>query len=227
MAKNEQITKQRSGKAKPVRSRYTVLLLAGAVLFCAAVYLVKTYGQEMLWLLVSNERDTKAAAASNRQWAVRLEVPGVDNLHKVSERLYRGAQPTKEGMRQLKKLGIKTVVNLRSFHSDREEIGDTGLSYEHIYMKTWHPEEKEAVRFLKILTDPNRTPAFVHCQHGADRTGTMCAIYRIAVQGWSKDEAIEEMTKGGFGFYSGWKNLINCIGELDIEEIKSRASLEN
>lgn len=227
MAKNEQITNKRSRKAKPVRGRYTVVLLAGAVLFCVAVYLVKTYGQEMLWLLVSNERDTKAAAASNRQWAVRLEVPGVDNLHKVSERLYRGAQPTKEGMRQLKKLGIKTVVNLRSFHSDREEIGDTGLSYEHIYMKTWHPEEKEAVRFLKILTDPNRTPAFVHCQHGADRTGTMCAIYRIAVQGWSKDEAIEEMTKGGFGFYSGWKNLINCIGELDIEEIKSRASLEN
>ncbi len=227
MANDEQITSQGSEKTKSVRSRYTVVLLVGAVAICAAVYLVQTYGQEMLSLLVSNERDAEAALASERQWAQRLEVPGVENLHKVSDDLYRGAQPSVEGMQQLKELGIKTIVNLRSFHSDRGEIGDTGLSYEHIYMKTWHAEDKEVVRFLKIVTDPNRTPAFVHCQRGADRTGTMCAIYRVAVQGWSKDEAIKEMTKGGFGFYSGWKNLINHIRELDIEEIKSKAGLDD
>jgi tyrosine-protein phosphatase SIW14 len=227
MAKEEQITRQGSEKKKSVRSRYTMVFLAGSVVICAAVYLVQTYGQEILSLLVSNDRDTEAALATDKQWAQRLEVPGVENLHKVSDLLYRGAQPTKEGMQQLKELGIKTIVNLRSFHSDRGEIGDTGLSYEHIYMKTWHAEDEEVVRFLKIVTDPNRTPAFVHCQRGADRTGTMCAIYRVAVQGWSKDEAIEEMTKGGFGFYSGWKNLINHIRELDIEEIKSRAGLND
>ncbi len=227
MAKNKQMTNKRSGKAKPVIGRYTIVLLAGAVLFCAAVYLVKTYGQEMLSLIASNERDTKAELAAEREWAEYLEVAGARNFHKVSEELYRGAQPSAEGMRQLKKLGIKTIVNLRSFHSDRKEIGDTGLSYEHIYMKTWHAEDEEVVRFLKIVTDPNRTPAFVHCQRGADRTGTMCAIYRIAVQGWRKDEAIEEMTKGGFGFYTRWQNLIDYIRELDIEEIKSQAGLKN
>jgi tyrosine-protein phosphatase SIW14 len=227
MAKNEQTINQGSGESKSVRGRYTVFLLAGAIAVCAALYFVQTYGQEMLSLFASNERDSKAAATAERKWAQRLEVPGVRNLHKVSEELYRGAQPSSEGMRQLKRLGIKTVVNLRSFHSDREEIGETGLSYEHIHMKTWHPEEKEVVRFLKIVSDPNRAPAFVHCQRGADRTGTMCAIYRIAVQGWGREEAIEEMTKGGFGFYSGWQNLINYIRELDIEEIKSQAGLEN
>jgi protein tyrosine phosphatase (PTP) superfamily phosphohydrolase (DUF442 family) len=227
MAKDEQITSKGSKKTKSVRSRYTVVFLAGAVVICAAVYLVQTYGQEILSLLVSNERDTEAALLTEREWAQHLEVPGVENLHKVSEELYRGAQPSSEGMQQLKELGIKTIVNLRLFHSDRGEIGDTGLSYEHIYMKTWHAEEKEVVRFLNIVTDPNRMPAFVHCQRGADRTGTMCAIYRVAEQGWSKDEAIEEMTKGGFGFYSGWKNLINYIRELDIEEIKSKAGLND
>jgi len=227
MAKDEQITRQSGGKAKSARGRYTVIFIASAVVICAAVYLVQTYGQEMLSLLVSNERDTEAALLTEREWAHRLDVPGVRNLHKVSEELYRGAQPSGEGMRQLKKFGIKTIINLRSFHSDRDEIGDTGLSYEHIYMKTWHAEDEEVVRFLKIVTDPNRTPVFVHCQRGADRTGTMCAIYRIAVQGWSKDEAIEDMTKGGFGFYSSWKNLINYIHELDIEEIKSSAGLND
>lgn len=223
MYKNKQITSQKNRKAKLVKGRYTVVLLAGAVLFCAAAYLVKTYGQEILSLLVSNERDMEAAMASERDWAQRLELPGVENLHKVSDFLYRGAQPTKEGMQQLKELGIKTIVNLRSFHSDRAEIGDTGLSYEHIYMKTWHAEDKEVVRFLNIVTDPNHTPVFVHCQRGADRTGTMCAIYRVAVQNWGKDEAIEEMVKGGFGFYTRWQNLIDYIRELDIEEIKQSA----
>jgi hypothetical protein len=79
MHKNEQITNRRSGKAKPVRGRYTVVLLAGAVLFCAAAYLVKTYGQEILTLFVSNERDTEAALLTEREWAQRLEVPGVAN----------------------------------------------------------------------------------------------------------------------------------------------------
>jgi protein tyrosine phosphatase (PTP) superfamily phosphohydrolase (DUF442 family) len=223
MAKNEQINNKRSREVKPVRGRYTIALLAGAVLLCAAAYLVKTYGQEILSLFVSHERDTKAELASEREWAERLELPGVENLHKVSDFLYRGAQPTKEGMQQLKKLGIKTIVSLRSLHSDRDEIGDTGLSYEHIFMNTWHAEDEDVTRFLKIVTDPNRTPVFVHCQRGADRTGTMCAIYRVAVQNWGKDEAIEEMVKGGFGFLTRWQNLIDYIRELDIEKIKRSA----
>ena len=44
----------------------------------------------------------------------------------------------------------------------------------------------------------------MHCQQGADRTGTMMAFYRIAVQGWPKDDAIAEMKNGGYGFHSIW-----------------------
>jgi len=162
-----------------------------------------------------------------RQWAQPIELPGVPNFHKVSDNLYRGAQPTEEGMKELKKLGIKTIINLRSFHSDRNEIGDTGLDNEHIYMQPWRSENEDVVRFLQIVTDPNKTPVFVHCQRGADRTGTMCAIYRIAVQDWPKDEAIKEMTEGDFGFFEGWQNLIDYIRNLDIEKIKQQAGIEN
>ncbi len=49
--------------------------------------------------------------------------------------------------------------------------------------------------------------SLVHCQRGADRAGTMCVLYCVAVQGWTKEEAIREMTEGGFGFYEIWKNL--------------------
>jgi protein tyrosine phosphatase (PTP) superfamily phosphohydrolase (DUF442 family) len=167
--------------------------------------------------------------AANRPetWAQPVELAGVPNLYRVSGQLYRGDQPSPQGMQNLKDLGLKTIINLRSFHSDRDEIGITGLAYEHITMKAWHPEEKEAVRFLKIVTDPKRAPVLVHCQHGADRTGTMVAVYRIAVQGWSKDEAIREMTEGGFGFHPTWSNLPKWIENLDIDRLKRQAGIKS
>ena len=91
--------------------------------------------------------------------------------------------------------------------------------FKQLDIKTRHPEDNDVVHFLKIVTDPKRTPVFVHCQHRADRTGMMCAIYRIAVCGWTKDEAIREMT-GGFGFHSVWQNIVHYVRELDVEKIK-------
>ena len=164
-------------------------------------------------------------AATNAQWAVSIEKPGLPNFHKVSATLYRGAQPTAEGYRQLQAMGIKTVINLRSFHTDRKLVADTGIKCEHLYVKAWHPEDKELIRFLQVVTDTNRTPVFVHCQHGADRTGMMCAIYRMAVQGWPKELAIKEMTEGDFGFHSVWKNLTEHLRDLDVGGLKKRAGL--
>ena len=219
------MTKRKAERAKSARPYYIVLFAAVVIAGSAAAYLLRSHLHQTVAFFTNKQPDTNFKGQAERKWAHRLELPGVPNFHKVSDELYRGAQPSAEGMRQLEKLGIKTVVNLRSFHSDRDEIKGTGLGYEHIYMKTWHPEDKEVVCFLQIVSDEGRTPVFVHCQRGADRTGTMCAIYRIAVQDWSKSEATEEMTKGGFGFYSGWQNLINYIRELDVDEIKRRAGL--
>lgn len=166
-----------------------------------------------------------AAAARPANWAQPVNLPGLPNLHKVSDQLYRGAQPEAAGVAQLKTLGIRTIVNLRGFHSDRDEIGGIAINYEHITFHTWHPEHEDMVRFLKIVTDSSQTPVFVHCQHGADRTGTMVALYRIAVQGWSKEDAIREMTLGGFNFHSVWSNLLTFIRNLDINKVKRDAGL--
>lgn len=170
--------------------------------------------------------DTRAPSARPDKWSQPVEIAGVPNLHKVSESLYRSGQPTAEGMRNLKARGVATIVNLRSFHSDRDEIGETGLAYEHIYMKPWHPEDKEAVRFLQVVTDERRTPVLVHCMNGSDRAGAMCAVYRIAVQGWTKEEAINEMVNGGYGFSPLWRNLVAWVQELDVEDIGERAGLD-
>jgi len=158
-------------------------------------------------------------------WAQPRTLAGAPNLYKVTESLYRSAQPTAEGMRSLKGLGIRTVINLREFHSDSSKLKDTGLNGEHIPMGAWHPEVEHAVRFLRLATDPTKTPVLVHCQHGADRTGAMVAIYRVIVQGWTKDEALKEMVDGGFGFHGMWVNLKPWLEGLDMERIRREAGL--
>ncbi len=160
-------------------------------------------------------------------WAKAVDIKGVGNLYRVSTNLYRSEQPTTEGFKELENLGVKTIVNLRSFNSDRDNITGTNLAYEHIYMKAWHPEEKEVIRFLKIATDQNSFPVLVHCQHGADRTGTMVAIYRIAICGWSKSEALNEMKNGGYGFHTIWKGLPKFIEELDVDSITKEVGEKN
>jgi protein tyrosine phosphatase (PTP) superfamily phosphohydrolase (DUF442 family) len=222
---NREMTQQEREKPRPRRRYYLIVLPILAVL--AGACLVQMCGPDLGAPGANNLRQAQTEQAGGRQWAEPLQLPGLPNLHKVSDELYRGAQPAAEGMKELQKLGVKTVVNLRFVISDRDKLKGTALGYEHINMVTFYPVTGDVVRFLKIVTDPNRTPVFVHCQHGADRTGTMCAIYRIAVQGWSKDEAIEEMTKGGFGHHPIWKNLVEFIRELDIDQIKRAAGLNN
>ncbi len=164
-----------------------------------------------------------SAAETNRPsvWATPITLGGIPNLYKVSDNLYRSAQPTSLGMQNLRNLEISTVVNLRAFHSDGDGIKDLSLNQEHIFMKAWHPEREDVIHFLRIVTDPKRTPVLVHCQHGADRTGTMCAMYRIVVQGWTKEEAVREMTEGGFGFHKFWDNLPEWIEKMDVESLKN------
>lgn len=183
-------------------------------------------GEERLALALMASPVVKPQARP-ASWAPPIMLAGAPNLHKVSDNLFRSAQPSTEGMVNLKGLGIKTVVSLRAFHSDRDALANTGLGYERIDIKTWHPERQDVVRFLKIATDPARGPVLVHCQHGADRTGTMVAIYRVTVQGWSKAEATREMTEGGFGFHEVWVNLIPWLEKLDIDAIRQEAGLRD
>lgn len=201
--------------------------LAGVVVACAATVSMVLPGCNHTAVfplgLNNNTRLTDNTATS--AWAQPMERLGLPNLHKVSDDLYRGAQPTAEGIAELKTLGVKTVINLRDGDTDRGVLEGSGLAYELIPMTAWRPHDDDVVQFLRVATDESRLPAFVHCRRGADRTGMMVAIYRIAVQGWEKEQAIAEMTQGGFRFNSGWQNLVQYVRDLDIDAIKRQADL--
>ncbi len=167
-------------------------------------------------------------------WATPVAVnSGLPNLNRVSANLYRSAQPTQEGFAFLAKqpslshhdLPIKTIVSLRAFNDDAPLVAETSrLHLEQIRFKTWHPEDEDVVKFLRIATTPAMQPVLVHCQHGSDRTGTMVAIYRVAYEGWTKLQAKEEMIDGGFGVHPMWQNLLKYIDELDVDAIKEQVA---
>jgi protein tyrosine/serine phosphatase len=165
------------------------------------------------------------AADRDTNWAVKVEQGGVPNLHRVTTLLYRSAQPSAEGLRAAEKLGIKTIISLRAFHSDKDELESTKLRTERIYFNTWYPEEEDVVKFLKLVSNTNNGPFLVHCQHGADRTGTMIAIYRMTVQGWKKDAAIKEMREGGFNYHEMWKNLVKYLNAVDVNALRKKAGI--
>jgi protein tyrosine phosphatase (PTP) superfamily phosphohydrolase (DUF442 family) len=170
-------------------------------------------------------RAPAGAPGRNPRWAARVERPGLPNLHQVSSTLYRGAQPTPEGLGELRRLGVKTVVSLRAFHGEHEAVAAAGLAYERISFKVWHPEDEDLRRFLAIVTDPARQPVFVHCLRGADRTGTAVAGYRICAQGWSREDAIDEMTNGGFGFNPAFGNLVAYLRSFDASALSAGLKL--
>ena len=99
-----------------------------------------------------------------RAWATKIDRPGLPNLYKINDGLYRGAQPTPEGIGQLEKMGVKTIVGLRAEYSDKEILGGASLVLEQIPADPWNVNEEDLVRFLRIVTDKSRQPVFVHCR---------------------------------------------------------------
>jgi protein tyrosine/serine phosphatase len=165
------------------------------------------------------QRDV-AAQAQQEPLKPRDDVAGLPNFAKVSEVLYRGAQPTAEGFAQLKKMGIKTIINLRSLHSDRSKLEGTGLQYVHITAEAWNPEEEDVLKFLKIALNPAHQPVFVHCKCGADRTGMMVAIYRMLEQGWNLEKVFKEMDN--FGRHPVFSEINDYLKKLDPKTLPGK-----
>jgi protein tyrosine/serine phosphatase len=172
-------------------------------------------------------RDTKSAPAPGPRpstWAEPIALEGVPNLHRLTPMLYRSEQPTAVGMRNLEKMGIRTVINLRAFNDDAEEVRGTSLRTERTKILTWNVDDKHVIEVMRMLRRTENGPFLIHCQHGADRTGLMSAMYRILEQGWSADEALEELTAGGYGYHAMWKNILRYVRSADFDKLRAAIS---
>jgi protein tyrosine/serine phosphatase len=118
-----------------------------------------------------------------------------DPFTQVTPRLWRGPAPDEQELEGLASRGVKTVIDLRILPSKLEErtAKRLGMQYLNLPMGYFAPSPDSVATFLKIVSDDAKTPVFVHCRQGADRTGTLIAIYRRLVQNWTYEAAYEEM----------------------------------
>ena len=138
----------------------------------------------------------------------KLRIAGIHNAGKISDYLYRGAQPKETGLSELKKLGVTTIVDLR--REDREKIAwerkraeSLGMRFVNIPVGGWSPPTDDQVaQFLSLFRSEPGQKVFVHCWFGDDRTGVFTAVYRMAIEKWSAEQAIKEMYF--FGFNGFW-----------------------
>lgn len=150
--------------------------------------------------LRSEQVDDHTRTHPTRAIPHRQTILGLPNFAQVSPTLYRGGQPTAAGFRKLADMGVNVVVDLRLTGRDQEksEVKKLGMSYVAL---PWHcmvPRDDVFSRFLKIFTANPEKKVFVHCRYGDDRTGMMVAAYRLAVEGWTEEEARREMDRFGF-----------------------------
>jgi len=131
---------------------------------------------------------------------------GVPNFQKVDDHVYRGAQPTDQGFKNLATLGIKTVVDLREpggrTRVEEKVVRAAGMDYVSIPMYGMEtPSNDKVVKVLALLEDNSTGPVFVHCKRGADRTGAVIACYRMEHDRWKNDQALSEAKSLGMSFF--------------------------
>jgi len=150
-------------------------------------------------LVACSARSNRAPAVDQPAFAEKLYAPGIADFGKVNNFLYRGAQPKEDGLEELKKFGIDTIVDLRSelrglVENERHRAESLGMRFINIPGSGWAtPKDEEIAQFFSLILERPRRTIFIHCWLGGDRSGMFIAAYRIALQGWSPQQAIQEM----------------------------------
>ena len=125
----------------------------------------------------------------------------IKNFHQVNPEIYRSSQPDKQQMQTIVEIyGIKSVINLREYHSDVDETANLSVKLYEVPLAAGDLSEEDLRKVLQIMQKAPK-PLLVHCMHGSDRTGAVIAAYRIACENYPVEKAIDELKNERFGHH--------------------------
>ena len=168
------------------------------------------------FLVLGNAAIASAWQVQSRSAAAApAAIDGIDNLHAVDDRVWRGAAPSKAAYADLADAGVTTIVDLRAEENvrvDVDRLAGLGLEYVHLPIRDGQvPTDAQVERFLDEVRDSDGI-TFVHCGAGVGRTGAMSAAYLVAS---GTTDGLEAMRR----------NL--QVGPPSLEQLAFAASLDN
>ncbi|KPG97615.1 dual specificity protein phosphatase family protein [Pseudomonas sp. RIT-PI-r] len=159
------------------------------------------------------------ATARPADWAQPVEVQY--NLFQISPTLYRSALPDGGAVPLLKNLKVATVINFLP-EADSDWLSEPGINQLQLPYRTNHVDDADVLKTLRAIQAAEASgPVLMHCKHGSDRTGLMAAMYRVVVQGWSKEDALSEMTQGGFGESGHFRDSVRYVMQADVDKLRT------
>ncbi|MDT6920179.1 phosphatase domain-containing protein [Pseudomonas atacamensis] len=162
-------------------------------------------------------RAADATASRPAEWAQPVEAQF--NLFRMSPTLYRSALPSVSAVPLLNDLHVVTVINFLP-DADSDWLSASGIKQVQLPYRTNHVDDSDVLKALRAIQSAEADgPVLMHCKHGSDRTGLMAAMYRVVVQGWSKEQALKEMTEGGFGDSQHFHDSVRYVMQADVDRL--------
>jgi tyrosine-protein phosphatase SIW14 len=152
--------------------------------------------------------DPDSEPVQHPPFAQKVDIPGISDAGKLNDYLYRGTQPDEKGLKNLRKLGIDMIVDLRGefpwkVKKESEHAKKLGMHLIRIPGNGWaDPKDKQVAQFFALIQEQPRHKIYVHCWLGGDRAGVFLAAYRIAFDGWTPEQALDEMHQ--YHFHGFW-----------------------
>ncbi len=147
----------------------------------------------------------------------------IENLHQLSDKIYSGAQPEGEAaFRELKRLGIKTILSVDGAKPDVAAAKSQGLRYVHLpigYDGMTAHRKLQIVKAAQVL----QGPIFVHCHHGKHRGPAAAAICCRALDNWSSEKSLDWMRQTGTS--PKYQGLYQVVREFQMPSAEELAKI--
>lgn len=150
------------------------------------------------------------------------------NKHRVSERLWRSAQPAPHQISRLKDEGVRTIVNLRggrehgSWQLQKDICERLGINLVEFVVRSRGAPDRETLLSAKAFFETVEYPAVLHCKSGADRAGFVAALYLIVHEGRSVDEALRQLSARYGHFRFSKTGILDAFFERYRQEGEAR-----
>lgn len=128
----------------------------------------------------------------------RETVAGATNYARLDANFATGGDTSAEAFATLKKMGFRTVINLRTasepgvdLAAEEKLVTATGLRYVGLPFSPSAPEASAIENFLRVVKDGASQPVYIHC-HSGQRANAFWLIKRVEIDGWTVEKAVAE-----------------------------------